>query len=67
MKLAKRIGRGRRTIQLARQIRLDTSAWECHLAGLYETAACEPGVNKGFDLWMLRDVLLDPEYKEEIP
>ncbi len=101
MRLAKRIERGQRAIQLARLKGFDASEWEDHLAALMEAAGREPDVDEAFEpwvlwewrrvsipdwqrilrksveggdtrrehyaRWMLRDVLLDPEYEEGKP
>ena len=99
MRLAERIRRGRRAIQLARLKGFDTSEWEDHLTSLMEAAGREPDLDEplepwvlwewrrvsipewrhilgesvkagdvrreGYARWMLREVLLDPEYQED--
>ena len=99
MRLAERIRRGQRAIQLARLKGINTSDWEDHLATLMEVAGrlpdfdevSEPWVlrewrrisipdwqkmlresmdredmsGEAYARWMLREVLLDPEYEED--
>ena len=101
MRLAERITRGRRAIQLAKLKGFDTSEWEDHLATLMEAAGGRPDLHGAFEpwvlwewrrvsipdwqmilreskdrgdtggedyaRWMLREVLLDPDYDEDGP
>jgi hypothetical protein len=96
--LAERIQRGRKAIALARQLGLDTSAWDARLNELFTEAGRQPtskedlepwmlwewrrvsipewqrtleeSIDKGdvrreeYARWMLREVLLDPDYEE---
>ena len=55
MRLAERIERGQRAIQLARLNGFDTSEWQDHLATLMEAAGREPDVDEPFEPWVLRE------------